>query len=230
MAGERACGYGLEVTGSARNRAKAATSASAHGQLRGSRSATRRPERTRRPATCSRRWRTRLGSARASSPIQAEQRRPAQQGLRQQRDLQPGLVVGEGGEGHASHPGLLGDADRVLDAGPAAVAQLQGGDVLIALVGDEGGVAVAGLAVEDRELGAGMGTLAADDQPRALGPAREVDAIAQLRDLGALALGAIAVDRALPGRFGQLADRLAHPLVDLVADREADAGRRGSRR
>ena len=56
------------------------------------------------------------------------------------------LVVVEGGEGDLAHPGLLGDADRVLDAGPAAVAQLKGGDVLIALIGDEGGVAIAGLA------------------------------------------------------------------------------------
>ena len=82
------------------------------------------------------------------------------------------------------------------------MAQLQGGDADVFLVGDEGGVAVAGLAVEDRELGAGMGALAAADQPRALGPARELDAIGQLSDLGALALGSIAVDRALPGRFG----------------------------
>ena len=78
--------------------------------------------------------------------------------------------MGEGGEGHLAHPGLLADPDRVLDAGPAAVAQLQGGDVGVVLVGDEGGVAVAGLAVEDRELGAGMGALAADDQAGALGP------------------------------------------------------------
>jgi hypothetical protein len=110
--------------------------------------------------------------------------------------------VGEGGEGHLAHPGLLADADRVLDASAAAVAQLQGGDVGVFLVGDEGGVAVAGLAVEDRQLGAGMWTLAADDQPRALEPAREVDVVAELCDLGALAFGAIAVDRALPCRSG----------------------------
>ncbi len=74
--GERACGYGFAAAGNARSRAKAATSASAHGQLRGNRSATRRPERTIRPATCSRRWRTRLGSASASSP--SRQSRAAQ--------------------------------------------------------------------------------------------------------------------------------------------------------
>jgi hypothetical protein len=48
--------------------------------------------------------------------------------------------------------------------------------------------------------------------------------VGELCDLGALANFAIAVDCALPGRFGQFHDRPAHPLVDLVADREADAG------
>ena len=62
----------------------------------------------------------------------------------------------EGGKKHLAHPGLLGDADRILDPGPAAVAQLEGGNVFITLVGDEGGVALAGLAVEARELGTGM--------------------------------------------------------------------------
>jgi len=122
----------------------------------------------------------------------------------------------EGGEGHAPHPGFLAGADRVLDPSPAAVAQLQGGDVGAVLVGDEGGVAVA-LCVEDLKLGTGVRALAAHDQPRALGPGGEVDAIGQLGDLGALALGPIAVNRALPGRLRCLEDRLAHPLVDLVA-------------
>gem|GEM_PF-4537583 len=102
------------------------------------------------------------------------------------------------------------------------VAKLEGGDVGVVLVGAEGGVAVAGLAVEDRELGAGMGSLAADDQPCALGPAGEVELVGQLCALGALAHVAVAIDRAPPARFGQLRDRPAHPLVDLVANREVD--------
>ena len=113
--------------------------------------------------------------------------------------------MGEGSEGHLGHPGLLGDADRVLDLGPAAVAQLQGSDVLISLVADEGGVAVAGLAVEDRELGAGMGALASEDEPRALGPVGNVEAIGEFRDVGALALGATALDCLLPGPIGSAA-------------------------
>jgi hypothetical protein len=93
--------------------------------------------------------------------------------------------VVEGGEGHLAHSGFLGDADRVLDLGPAPVAQLKDGDVGVFLVGDEVGVAVAGLAVKDRELGAGMGALATADQPCSLGPAGEVEVGAQLRDLSA---------------------------------------------
>jgi hypothetical protein len=107
--------------------------------------------------------------------------------------------------------------------GPPAVAQLQGGDVLIGLVGDEGCVAVAGLAVEDRELGAGMGPLAANDEPGSLGPGRKIDVLAQLCDLGTVSLLIVTVDRLLPSRLCQCAERPAHPLVHFVADREANA-------
>ena len=103
------------------------------------------------------------------------------------------------------------------------MSQLQGGDVGVGLIGDEGGVAIA-LRVKDLELRAGVGALPAHDQPRALGPGGEIDVLAQLGDPGALAHLASGVDRALPCRLGRLQDRLAHPLVDLVADREADAG------
>ena len=105
----------------------------------------------------------------------------------------------------------------------AAVAQLQGGDVALALVGDEGGVAIA-LGIEDAELGAGVRPLAAADQPRSLGPSGEVDAIAQLRDLGTLTLFALGVDRLLPSRIGKGEDRLPHPFIDAAADREAHGG------
>jgi hypothetical protein len=61
-------------------------------------------------------------------------------------------------------------------------------------------VAVA-VGVEDLELGAGMGALAAHDQPRALKPGGEVDLFGEL--------------------FGQGHDRLTSPGFHLVADREA---------
>ena len=62
--------------------------------------------------------------------------------------------------GEVAHAGVLAGADAVLDAGAAAVAQLQAGDVVAVLVGDEARVPVAML-VEDRELRAGVRALAA---------------------------------------------------------------------
>ena len=115
-----------------------------------------------------------LGLGEGELALEAERRVQASRSWAMQRELQPDLVVLEGGEGQVAHAGVLAAADLVLDLGAAAVAQLQGGDVVAVLVGDEGGVAVA-LGVEDLELGAGMGTLAAHDQPRALGPGGEVD-------------------------------------------------------
>lgn len=121
--------------------------------------------------------------------------------------------MGEGGKGQVADAGVLGDADRVLAPGTAAVAQLQGGDVVLALVGDEGGMAVP-VGVEDLELGPGMRALATHDQPCSLGPGREVKGVGQLGNPGALALGPIGFDRALPCRFGRGEDRLPNPRVD----------------
>ena len=70
---------------------------------------------------------------------------------------------------------------RILHPGPAAVMQLQRGDVVAVLVGEEARVTVAML-VEDRELRAGVWTLAAGDQPGALGPGEQVEIVGQLRD------------------------------------------------
>lgn len=79
-----------------------------------------------------------LGLGQREFSLQAEQGRPAQQDLGCQGDLGSGLVVGEGGEGHLGHPGLLTGADRVLHASAATVAQLQCRDVDALLVGDLG--------------------------------------------------------------------------------------------
>lgn len=68
--------YGL-AAGNKRSRSKAATSAPAHGQERGRRKTVRRAERESLPATCGRRWRRRLGSARASFPSRHKRRSQA---------------------------------------------------------------------------------------------------------------------------------------------------------
>lgn len=84
-----------------------------------------------------------LGLGEGQLALEAEKTGPGEQLLGDQRELQPHLVVFEGGEGQVAHPGVLAAADLVLDFCPAAVAQLQGRDVGAVLVGDEGGVAIA---------------------------------------------------------------------------------------
>ena len=54
--------------------------------------------------------------------------------------------------------------------GPAAVVQLQGGDVGVILAGDEGGVALARLMIEDQELGHRRRRSLRRDQPSAVRP------------------------------------------------------------
>ena len=129
----------------------------------------------------------------------------------------------EGVVGEVAHAGVLAGADAVLDPCVAAVAQLQGGDVVVVLVGEEACVPVAVL-VEDRELRAGVRPFAAADQPRSRGPGGQVEAVGQLRDPGAVAVLAFCVDRLQPLGFRDLEDRGADRLGQLVADREADPG------
>ena len=135
----------------------------------------------------------------------------------------------EGVVGEVAHAGVLAGADAVLDPRAAAVAQLQRGDVLAVLVGEEAGVPVA-VFVEDREWRAGMRPLAPDDQPGSLGPGGQVQTVGQLRDARAVPSFPIAVDRLLPRGFRDLEDRGADRFAELVADREADLERPSSRR
>ncbi len=209
--------------GSSRRRVNAAASARDHGQSRSSLSCVRRPCLTSLPATCSSRCRRRFGSALASSPVQADQPGPAEQVLGDQRDLQPGLVVLEGVVREVAHAGVLAGADRVLNAGAAAVTQLQDGDVVAFLVGEEARVPVTVL-VEDRELRAGVRTLAAADQPGTFRPLGQVHAVCQLRHPGAVPILAGAVDRLYPRRFWDFEDRSTNRLGQLVPNREADPG------
>ena len=143
---------------------------------------------------------------------QADQLGPAEQVLGDQRDLEPGLVVLEGVVREVAHAGVLATTDAVLDARAAAVTQLEPSDVVAVLVGEEARVAVAVL-VEDRELRAGVGPLAAADQPGALGPRRQVDPVAELGDPRAVTVAAVTIDRLHPHRFRDL--RIAARTVSL---------------
>jgi hypothetical protein len=110
-----------------------------------------------------------------------------------------------------------------FDAGATAVAQLQGGDVGVGLVGDEDLEAVP-VGVGEAELGAGVGIFAAADRPRARRPAREVQG-RKLGDLGTQARLALAVDGGYPGGGGDRQDRGADTFIGRQADREPDATR-----
>ena len=141
-----------------------------------------------------------LGFGDREFAVQADQLGPGEEVLGDQRELEPGLVVLERVVREVAHAGVLAGADAVLDPGAAAVTQFQRGDVVLVLVGEKARVPVAAL-VEDRELRAGVWTLAPDDQPGALGPGGQVHAVGQLADPGAVPLGAACVDRLHPHGF-----------------------------
>ena len=103
-----------------------------------------------------------------------------------------------------------------------AVAGLQGGRIVIGLIGDEALKAVP-VDVGERELGARVRALAADDQARPLRPGVQRDVAGQLGHPGALARVPVGVDRQQPRHLGRGEDRLAHPGIDGVAEREAHA-------
>jgi hypothetical protein len=96
---------------------------------------------------------------------------------------------GEVAEGQLLEAGLLGGADAVLDARAGAVAPFERGDVGRWLIGEDDLEAMA-LVVGERELGAGVGALAADDQPAPGRPGREIHPVGELGHRPVLALGA----------------------------------------
>jgi hypothetical protein len=96
-----------------------------------------------------------LGLGGCELAVEAQEPRPAEELLCDQRDLKPGLVVTEGVVWQVAHAGVLAGADAVLDARVAAVAQLKAGDALACLIGEKARVAKA-LAVEDLKLRTGV--------------------------------------------------------------------------
>jgi len=90
-----------------------------------------------------------------------------------EHEFQPDLVAAQQVEGQVAQPGGLAAADAILDAGAAAMAQLQGGQVGVGLVGDEHLEAVP-VGVAERQLGARVRILAAADRPGARRPAGKV--------------------------------------------------------
>lgn len=121
-------------------------------ELRGSHKIARRPERATRPATCSRRWRIRLGSARESSPSRQSERDQQSSSPARSESSSQAWLWQKAAKGRLRMPVSLAQriassqrARRWWRSSKAAMSA-------VVLVGDEGGVAVA-VGVEDAELG-----------------------------------------------------------------------------
>ena len=102
--------------------------------------------------------------------VEAQRLGPGVEVLGDQHQLQPGFVADEVFARQVAQPGVLGGADAVLDVSPQAVPQLEGGDVGVGAVGDEHLMAEPFANVEQRELGARVGTFAAGDDPHPVTP------------------------------------------------------------
>src|SRR5215470_2918031 len=119
----------------------------------------------------------RLGLGPGEVAVESEELEPGEQDLRDHGRGQPGLVEGVAVGGEPADPGVLASADAVLDPGMDAVAGVDEGSLAAPAfrggrqVGDPQLVPVAILMLEKRELGAGVGPLAASEDPHRLGPA-----------------------------------------------------------
>src|SRR5215218_6626372 len=163
-----------------------------------------------------------LGLGELAVAVQQQRLRPADQGLGDTDQAQPGVVGGKAPERQVAQPGGLGGADAVLHVGVGAVAGLQDGGVGVGLVRDEDleavPVLVGGAQLMRR---AGVGPLTAADRPGALGPAGAGEIqVGELGDPGAAAGSAVGVQGGLPGRLGQGQDRGLDALVAVEPDRE----------
>ena len=74
--------------------------------------------------------------------------------------------------------------------------------------------------VGERELCAGVRTLTPDDHPGPFRPGAEVEQVGDLHDLTVLALRAVLIERRNPSVIGDLEDRGADLLGQLVAEGE----------
>jgi len=82
--------------------------------------------------------------------------------LGEQDEFQPHRVGLEVAEREVLEAAVFGGADAVFDSGAVAVAALEGGDVGVGLVGEDGLKAVA-VGVGEGQLGTGVRALAADE-------------------------------------------------------------------
>ena len=102
----------------------------------------------------------------------------------------------------------------------AAVAQLEGGDVVAHGVRDAAGVAKALAEIEERELGARVRTLASTQQPGALRPGGQIEQIGELDHPRTLANSPVFLDRRCPVLLLGEEQCSSHLDVHGMADRE----------
>ena len=147
--------------------------------------------------------------------------------MRRAQAVHPGLVHLEGAERQLCQAECLCVFDPLLDVGVGAVTAVELWEIVVLLVGEECLVAPA-VGIDQRQLRAGVGALAAAEKPHALSPTREVKQAAQLRHIGlARPRGMlrdglpVLADRRNPRVLGELCDRLAHVGAQIVPDREA---------
>ena len=117
--------------------------------------------------------------------VEAQLLGPGVKVLGDQHQLQPGFVADEVLAGQVAQPGVLGGADAVLDVSAVTVAQLERGDVVVGLVGDEHLMPEPFGGVEQRQLGAGVRAFATGDDPHPVTPV-VVDEVGQLDQPGAV--------------------------------------------
>ena len=132
---------------------------------------------------------------------------------------QPDLVDVELSGWEAPESRVLGVPNAVLDPSMGTVPGLEERQLAGLRVGDERLVAPPVAFLEQRQLGAGVGSFAAHDDSHPLGPLGQVKQPCQLGDIAALTHAAVGIERRGPDLLRDQVDR----VTDLLGDRESHA-------
>ena len=140
--------------------------------------------------------------------------------MRDPDEHQPDAVVLKVSERQVAQAGVLVVADLRFGVRALALTALEDLDVAIWLIGQDGLEAMA-VVVGTRQLRAGVRAFAADDHARPGRPCGEVQQVGDLGDLAVLTLAAVRGERCDPRVLGDLEDRSADLVSQLIADRVA---------
>ena len=170
-----------------------------------------------------------LGLAAGELAGQREALGRGEQVVGDQDEREPDAVVLEVSERQVAQAGVFVIADVVFATGALAVTALKDLDVGIGLSASpcrrrsrlvcQDGLEAVAVVVGERQLGAGMRAFAPDDYARPLGPRREVQRVGDLDDLPVGAWTAVCGQRRDPLLLGDLQDRGAHLLAELLVQR-----------